>query len=301
MSGEASLNGGSINVEERLLQLAKANPEGISNDDIKEHITDVPLAEVTAVINKCLKNGTFDLFQTKEKLFYKYKDPSKSAAKGSDSEEKLVYKLIEEAGNKGIWIRDIRFRSNLNSTQLNKVLKNLENKKFIKAVKSVSASKKKVYMLYDLEPDSTVTGGAWYQDQEFESEFVDVLSQQCKRYLAEKQEDAKSKGGGPLLIRTRSYATANDVHKFISELGISKISLTVDNIESILYTVVLDNEAERIVAANGSYLYKAVNRFLSPPGLVKTTCGVCPLVNRCADTGLVNPKACTYFTEWLEQ
>lgn len=154
-------------------------------------------------------------------------------------------------------------------------------------------------MLFDLEPDSTVTGGAWYQDQDFESEFVDVLSQQCKRYLMEKWEESTKKGLGPLLARNTSYATASDVHKFISDLGISKIALTVNDIESILYTVVLDNNAERIISPNGSYLYKAVNKFLPPCGLVKTTCGICPVIHRCADMGLINPKACTYFTEWL--
>nr|CAH7763144.1 unnamed protein product [Callosobruchus chinensis] len=289
-------------LELRLLELAKSNVEGISNDDIKEQIPDISLPDLTNVINKFLKNGTFELFKTKDKLYYKYKDPSKKTAnKGADNEEKVVYKIIEEAGNKGIWIRDIRFKSNLNMTQLNKVLKSLETKKIIKAVKSVSASKKKVYMLYDLEPDSTVTGGAWYQDQDFESEFVDVLSQQCQRYLSEKWDEAVKKGGGPLLIRNRSYATANDVHKFISELGISNVALTVADIESILYTVVLDNNAERIVATNGSYLYKAVSRFLPSPGLVKTTCGICPVAHRCGDMGLINAKACTYFTEWLNQ
>lgn len=38
-------------------------------------------------------------------------------------------------------------------------------------------------MLYDIEPDRSITGGTWYSDQEFESEFVDVLNQQCYRYL----------------------------------------------------------------------------------------------------------------------
>lgn len=63
---------------------------------------------------------------------------SKQAIKGADNEEKVVYNLIEEAGNKGIWIRDIRIRSNLANTQLTKVLKSLESKKVIKAVKCVN-------------------------------------------------------------------------------------------------------------------------------------------------------------------
>lgn len=287
-------------IKNKLLEEAKTQPAGISNKDISKLFPDIPLKQVTVVINKCLKNGTLELFQTKENLYYKYKEPSKSSVNlGADSEEKVVFKIIEEAGNKGIWIRDIRIKSNINPTQLNKVLKSLETKKIIKAVKSVTASKKKVYMLYDLEPDTSVTGGAWYQDQDFESEFVDVLSQQCHRYLVQKLEDAIKLGGGPLLIRNRSYATANDVNKFISELGISKVKLSIEDIESILYTVVLDNNAERILATNGSYLYRAINKFLPPTGLVKTMCGVCPIINRCADTGSINAQACTYLKDWL--
>lgn len=48
------------------------------------------------------------------------------------------------------------------------------------------ASKKKVYMLFNLEPDQSVTGGSWYSDQDFESEFVDVLNQQCFKFLQQK-------------------------------------------------------------------------------------------------------------------
>lgn len=38
----------------------------------------------------------------------------------------------------GIWIRDIRLASNLTLSQLNKIVKSLETKKLIKAVKSVA-------------------------------------------------------------------------------------------------------------------------------------------------------------------
>lgn len=50
----------------------------------------------------------------------------------------------------------------------------------------LQASRKKVYMLYNLEPDTSVTGGAWYTDQDFESEFVEVLNQQCYKFLEQK-------------------------------------------------------------------------------------------------------------------
>lgn len=54
----------------------------------------------------------------------------------------------------------------------------------------LQASKKKVYMLYNLQPDRSVTGGAWYSDQDFESEFVEVLNQQCFKFLQSKVQHA---------------------------------------------------------------------------------------------------------------
>jgi len=57
---------------------------------------------------------------------------------------------VEEGGNKGIWIRDIRMKSNLNMIQLNKILKNLETKKLIKAVKSVNVGYAMLHPLYQI-------------------------------------------------------------------------------------------------------------------------------------------------------
>lgn len=191
-------------------------------------------ADKVKILNSLLSKGLLTLFKQGETLLYKLKDPSKSAsAKGDGNEEKMVYTIIEEAGNKGIWMREIRFKSNIMPTQLNKILKSLENKKYVKAVKSVAASKKKVYMLFDLVPDTSVTGGAWYQDQDFEVEFVDVLNQQCYRFLESRRENAKqniySSGNAkdipqPLSEKNASLASSKDVWKFITELQISKVS-----------------------------------------------------------------------------
>lgn len=53
-------------------------------------------------------------------------------------------------------------------------------------------------MLYNLQPDRSVTGGAWYSDQDFESEFVEVLNQQCFKFLQSKvgTEDLRRSGSG---------------------------------------------------------------------------------------------------------
>nr|CAD7257642.1 unnamed protein product [Timema shepardi] len=263
----------------KIIALAKASAKGISDKDIQKEIPDLRPDQRAVVINKLLVQGYFDLFNQGGTLLYKLKDPAlhTDKIKGADNEEKIVYSIIEEAGSKGIWIRDIRYKSNLVPTQLNKILKILENKKLIKAVKSVAASKKKVYMLFNLEPDRSVTGGAWYCDQDFEAEFVDVLNQQCYRYLQQKSENIKDCKGGPIAARNISYASSKDVWKFISELGISKVQLSVEDIETILDTLLYDGKVERSVALDGSYLYRAIESLLDAPGIVRMPCGVCPL------------------------
>lgn len=75
------------------------------------------------------------------KLIYKVKvDFAPDGMRTADNEEKIIFRIIADAGNKGIWIRDIRSRSNLLPKQLDKVLRSLENGKVIKSVKTVNVS-----------------------------------------------------------------------------------------------------------------------------------------------------------------
>lgn len=212
-------------IGELITKHAQDNPDGLSNSDLSELLPNISVQDRVASINKLLQLGQLEILTKNNSLIYRYKDPMKKSnvPKGADNEEKIVYSIIEEGGNKGIWIRDIRVKSNLIMTQLNKILKNLETKKLIKAVKSVNASKKKVYMLYNMEPDRTVTGGAWYQDQDFETEFVDLLNQYSLHFLQERLENAKKLNEGPLAMKKMACCSVKQVHKYISDLGISKV------------------------------------------------------------------------------
>ena len=166
---------------ERILTLCQEFPQGVSDKVLQTALQDTDAKSRASTINNLLVSGKIDLFKSEKGLLYRAKTNQAATKIKGDAEEKLVYKIIEEAGNTGTWIRDIRIKSNLIQTQLNKVLKSLIHKKHIKDVKCVNSSRKIVYMLYDLEPDRSVTGGAWYSDQDFESEFIEILNQQCFR------------------------------------------------------------------------------------------------------------------------
>ncbi|XP_032670670.1 DNA-directed RNA polymerase III subunit RPC6 isoform X2 [Odontomachus brunneus] len=288
-------------IEQKIISLAKAKPKGISDKDLATEIPDLQPLQRAQIINKLLSQGRFDLFKQGGSLSYRLKDASKTkVVKGADNEEKIVYAIIAEAGNKGIWMRDIRYKSNLASTQLTKVLKNLQTNKLIQAIKSVAASKKKVYMLYNLEPDISVTGGAWYQDQNFETEFVNVLTQSCYTFLNTKATEAKSCKHGPIATRNMSYSSSKDVHKYIVHSGISKVDLTVEEIEMLLNGLVYDGKIEKTLSGDGNNMYRATQSLLGSSGLMKVSCGICPVRKNCSSIGNVTPIKCQYITKWLE-
>ncbi|KAK0087247.1 hypothetical protein PV325_001403 [Microctonus aethiopoides] len=288
-------------IGEKLIALAQGKPNGISDADISKQFPDLQPKQKAIIINKLLSQGQIALFKQGNSLLYRFKDPSKGqGVKGADNEEKIVYSIIEQAGNEGIWIRDIRFKSNLMNTQMNKILKILETKKLIKAVKSVAAGKKRLYMLYNLEPARSVTGGAWYQDQDFEAEFVDILNQQCHRFLEEKREAASKFDDGPSPSRIMTYASSQEVLKFISDLGISKVKLSVEDLEMILDTLVLDDKAQMMISSDGNKLYRVFKSLVLSSGFTKTPCGLCPIMANCCDVGDVTPTKCEYITEWMD-
>jgi DNA-directed RNA polymerase III subunit RPC6 len=59
---------------------------------------------------------------------------------GMDTNERIIYSYIKAAGNKGIWIKDIKSRSQMHTQIVNATVKSLEKKNIIKSVKPVKAS-----------------------------------------------------------------------------------------------------------------------------------------------------------------
>lgn len=253
-------------------------------------------------INYLLEKNSIELAKKGNQVVYRVKDVDGN--KGSGDEEKVVYSIVKAAGNKGIWLRDIRSRSSLPTNELNKVIKSMESKKIIKAVKSVSASKKKSYMLYELEPDSSVTGGAWYSaEQSFETEFVEILSQQCHKFLVEKRKSADETHSSISSRREASYATSVEVLRVIENSKISRVQLSQADIEMILEKLVYDGLVERCVLSHSNEdnikSYRSTNQFVTSTGLMKMPCGVCPVSSDCHEEGDITPVKCIYFTEWF--
>ncbi|XP_060042319.1 DNA-directed RNA polymerase III subunit RPC6 isoform X3 [Erinaceus europaeus] len=292
-----------VEIESRIIELCHQFPHGITDQVIQNEMPHIEAQQRAVAINRLLSMGQLDLLRSNTGLLYRIKDSQNAGKmKGSDNQEKLVYQIIEDAGNKGgdwrlklwylhivtyalnqvchhptprhtffigcflcsrrIWSRDIRYKSNLPLTEINKILKNLESKKLIKAVKSVAA------------------------------------------------DTARESKQNPMIQRNSSFASSHEVWKYICELGISKVELSMEDIETILNTLIYDGKVEMtIIAAKegtvGSVdghmkLYKAVNPIISPTGLVRAPCGLCPVFDDCHEGGEISPSNCVYMMEWLE-
>lgn len=149
-------------IDHQLLGLIQSNQNGVTNDEFVKFLTNVSPQDRVSGLNKLLQQGLIEVLKKGDKLIYRGKAPKKTTAlpNNADNEEKIVYGLIEEGGNKGVLVKDIRTKSNLNITQLNKIFKNLESKKLIKGVKSVNVSYLKEIFLFQLKSKPTTISQA---------------------------------------------------------------------------------------------------------------------------------------------
>lgn len=269
-----------------IMELVLAYENGISETELSRSMTSVSVQARMNAINALANEGKVQLCKRGSDLIYRAID-SKSSANHSavlnsniSLEERAVYQVVESAGCKGIWNREIRNQTKLPLNQMSKVLKNLETKKLIKAVKSVTASKKKLYMLYDLEPDKSVTGGAWYSGAEFESEYVQILHEQCYNFVKRQSE---------------ALVSSSEVKDYIDKLNISNVKLSLEDIEMVLETIVFDGLIEKININQ----YRALAKLTESTGVMRTPCGQCPYIHECRPSAVINPEKCLYFERWF--
>lgn len=154
-------------LREEFVNLLQQSKIGITNSKLKETFGE-RYSQLPTIINGFSKEGRLTMMKDGDELVYRLasaEEASKFA--GLDVATRMVYQIIEKAGNKGIWTKDIRVQSNIQQQALNKIFKQLENRQLIKPLKSVAAKAKKLYMLYDLTPAKEVTGGPWYTGKFF--------------------------------------------------------------------------------------------------------------------------------------
>lgn len=215
---------------------------GVTNNMLKEIFSSREYPQLVPIMNELTACARLVMSKLDNKeVCYDLVSPQLAAKMvGLDPTARLVYQVIEKAGNKGIWTRDVRSQTRLQLPLLNKVYKALESRQLIKNVKTVSS--KKVYMLYDLRPATELTGGPWYTDQEFDHEFV----QEMRSFLV-KFVRGMNKGRG---------VTMQEIKDAIDTNKVSKESLGLEHVQSLVQSLAYDYLVEeRGTNGDGEALY----------------------------------------------
>jgi DNA-directed RNA polymerase III subunit RPC6 len=201
---------------------------GIANQTLKEIFGMQHYTLLVPIINALTQENRLSMSQSGSgELSYTLISPEEASKfSGLDPNTKMVYSVIERAGNMGIWTKDVRIQTNIQQQALNKIFKSLEARRLIKPVKSVTAKAKKLYMLYNLTPSKELTGGVWYSDLEFDHEFINELRTfilHCVRRL----------NGG-------KGVSVGEIQRTLVEKNVSKINLSVEEVEQLVVTLTYD-------------------------------------------------------------
>lgn len=290
------------------------NKDGVTDRAFREMKNEMvkPL-ELVSSINSLVSRGLIELFRSpKGGLVYRaFQKEEVDLILSLEGDEKIVYQCIKGSGNRGIWTRDLKTRTNLHQTVITKVLRSLDNRRLIKSIKSVKNSTRKVYMLYNLEPSIEVTGGPWFSENELDLEFIEEMCKVCLRYIENKEgsplrEDSLSRqqhAPPPLYPQFYDdFASIEEIHSFIIDKQITTALLTHEDMQLLINRLVLDGMVEGIPRKDNSYVYKRSQKeFITTfeDDSSEIPCIRCPVKKLCSKGGIISPEHCVYLENYF--
>mmetsp|Transcript_20985 Transcript_20985/g.32014 ORF Transcript_20985/g.32014 Transcript_20985/m.32014 type:complete len:348 (-) Transcript_20985:322-1365(-) len=229
----------------------RGQEQGLTNAIIKREFgTKYQL--LVPFINELLNQSrlTLETLNSGDKKELVYRLISEEAASkyhGLDQSHRLILQIIEKAGDRGIWTKDIRTQSSLQEQALKKIYKLLESRKLIKPIYAVAVARKKLYMLYDVVPAREVTGGPWYTEMEFDHEFIAELRMFILHCV-------KNMNGG-------KGVTMEEISEKMIQMKISRVQLNMEEVKQLLQTLVYDYLIEQeTVNSQGMSVFVAARK-----------------------------------------
>ncbi|KTW26784.1 hypothetical protein T552_02785 [Pneumocystis carinii B80] len=273
-------------------------PKCVTQDDIQNMLKNKSIEELEKIINELLGKRLIDAFVQGNQLVYKavQKEEAKKIST-MDGDEAMVFNYIKDANNDGIWSRTIKIKTNLHTTVLNRALKSLESKQLIKAVKSVKNPTRKIFMIYDLVPSIELTGGPWFTDQEMDLEFIERLQGALYRYILSHSYPKSSDGLFPPSYS--GYLTAQQIHSWLKNSGITEVDLELSDVVSLLNVLVYDRKIEYCL--NGT-AFKALRKptYKDIYESTESACDFCSLDNTYSKEKNLSTNSCIYFRSWFD-
>ncbi|GAX75508.1 hypothetical protein CEUSTIGMA_g2951.t1 [Chlamydomonas eustigma] len=275
-------------VDDFILEVLRQHPEGCSQEQFERDLGSIPLQSRADALNRLLSKSRIQLFNRDGNLLYKEVSAEDAVKfRGLTNEELMLYQIIKQSGNTGLWTKDMKIKTNLAQPNIQKILKTLETRKLVKSVKNINNPSRKVFMLFDLEPSREVTGGAWYTENQFDAEYIEVLREACFQY-----------------IQRQGDTTLKHIAMFVRSRGFSKVELREEDILSIVNTLLYDGRVDQVDGEGAEdlddHFRPAVHSIPATTAFTSIPCGTCPVLSECKEGGLISPQTCVYFDKFLE-
>jgi len=146
----------------------------LSEPDMAKQFKDMNKRKRTKLLNDMVDDNEIELALEGDVPIYVHKKHI-TVPKEVEEFEEPIYRLIAETNNMGIWKRDLGNQLNIDKKELTKRLSSMEKRKLIKKISSnVDGNMKIRFILFGIEPDSSITGGAFVDGDRFDKELVEV-------------------------------------------------------------------------------------------------------------------------------
>lgn len=262
-SASAAASGAKLTkLESALYRAAQASRGGIiTQDQISEQFKGEELADQLQAINGLLKKSLFTAQTLNGSIQFAATAKAEASMMGKlDENESMVYQHIKDSRNEGIWTKQLKARTGLHQTIINRCLKSLEQKQLVKAVKSVKYPTRKIYMLFGLTPSTELSGGPWYTDNELDTGFINELSMAILNFIRSKSfpKNGQSRALFPT-SHTSQLPSASQIHSYLRNSGLTETELELEHVVSLLDILVYDEQVEKIPVM--SFSFGGVNGF----------------------------------------
>lgn len=218
-----------------LLEFIKSHENGVTEEQILVMIPSLTKEQLVKSLNNFIKSNSITVYKNLGKIYYK------AIVNASDDYETLIISLISQSATEGMWIRDIKEKTNMPHNLLLKILNTLENKRIIKSMKNIK-NNRKVYVMYDIMPSDEITGGFWFVDNDVDFECVENVSKIVLNYIIKKtkveDENCINKYSGNVSLE--------EITDYINGLKFLNNNVKESDMLVLVNTLVYDDKLEKL-------------------------------------------------------
>lgn len=217
----------------RLLDFIKTYENGVTEEQILVMNPTLNKESLVKILNNLIKNNNITVYKNGTTIYYK------AIINASNDYESLIINLISQSGTEGLWIKEIREKTNMPQSLVLKMLNIMENKRIIKSVKNIK-NNRKVYVLFDVIPSDDVTGGFWFNDNDVDIECVENVSKIVYNYIEKKTKTNEENA----MIKYSKNPSLSEITVFVNTLNFLNEKVKEEDCRTLINTLVYDGKVE---------------------------------------------------------